>query len=343
MEGDRVSRYAFMAVFAFLLYLAILMIKPFFTYLVTALAITVAVYPFYSWFSKKVKNKKLSSMVAVILILLVIVIPFSILISSLMIQTTSFVSSFSQGSFEEVNQYFDKINIYCMQVLGPDFNLKSKVNEILNGIQDFVLKSAAGIIGSIADAILGLFVMFFVIYYGFIEGKNWSSQIKDLLPLTKERKDKMAIEIKGVIHAVIYGQISIALLQGILGGLGFFIVGISNPVFWGFIMTILAFIPMTGTGFVWLPAGIIQLINGNILGGIFLLAYGFIIVSGIDNLIRPKIIAGKAKIHPVVALIGVLGGLKLFGFLGIIIGPLIAALFIAIGGFFYEDYVKDKH
>jgi predicted PurR-regulated permease PerM len=261
----------------------------------------------------------------------------------LMIQTTSFVSSFSQGSFEEVNQYFDKVNIYCMQVLGPDFNLKSKVNEILNGIQDFVLKSAAGIIGSIADAILGLFVMFFVIYYGFIEGKNWSSQIKDLLPLTKERKDKMAIEIKGVIHAVIYGQISIALLQGILGGLGFFIVGISNPVFWGFIMTILAFIPMTGTGFVWLPAGIIQLINGNILGGIFLLAYGFIIVSGIDNLIRPKIIAGKAKIHPVVALIGVLGGLKLFGFLGIIIGPLIAALFIAIGEFFYEDYVKDKH
>jgi predicted PurR-regulated permease PerM len=160
-----------------------------------------------------------------------------------------------------------------------------------------------------------------------------------LLPLTRERKEKMAFEIKSAAHAAIYGQISIALLQGALGGLGFFIVGIGNPVFWGFIMTIMAFIPVTGTGIVWFPAAIMQLINGNILGGIFLLAYGFIVVSGIDNLIRPKIIAGKAKIHPVIALLGVLGGLKLFGFFGIIIGPLIAAIFIAMAGFF----VKEKH
>ena len=107
-------------------------------------------------------------------------------------------------------------------------------------------------------------------------------------------------------------------------------------------MTILSFLPVVGTGFVWGPAGIIELVQGNIVGGIFLLVYGFFIVGGIDNLLKPKIISGKGKIHPIVALIGVLGGLKLFGFIGIIIGPLIAALFIAMVEFYYEDYVKGK-
>ena len=133
-----------------------------------------------------------------------------------------------------------------------------------------------------------------------------------------------------------------AVLQGILGGIGFFVVGIPNPVFWGFIMTILAFLPIVGTGLIWGPAGIILIAEGNIIWGIFLLVYGFFIVAGIDNIIRPRIISGKGKIHPIVALIGIIGGLKVFGFLGIIIGPLIAALFITMAEFFYEDYVKGK-
>jgi predicted PurR-regulated permease PerM len=136
----------------------------------------------------------------------------------------------------------------------------------------------------------------------------------------------------------------VALLQGTLGAAGFIMVGIPNPIFWGFIMTVLAFlpIPLLGTGLVWIPAGIILIRNGDIIGGIFILLYGLLIVSSIDNVIKPHIISGKGKIHPVVALLGLIGGLKLFGFIGIIIGPLIAALFIAMVGFFYEDYVNKK-
>ena len=97
-----------------------------------------------------------------------------------------------------------------------------------------------------------------------------------------------------------------------------------------------------GTGLVWVPAGIILIIQHNVLGGIFILVFGFVMIAGVDNFLKPKIISGKANIHPIVALIGVLGGLKVFGLFGMIIGPVIAALFITMSEFFYEDYVKNR-
>ena len=252
-----------------------------------------------------------------------------------MAEIISFVNSFNPESFE-------KINDYVINVLGPRADLRDNLNEILVNVKDFVVKSAFSIAGSVAEIILGLFIMFFIMYYGFVEGESWLLKIRRFIPFSKQRNERLVREIKNVTQAVIYGQIFIALLQGTLGGIGFFIIGIKNPVFWGFIMTILAFLPVLGTGLVWGPAGIIELVNGHIIGGIFLLVYGFFIVAGIDNLLRPRIISGRGRIHPIIALIGVIGGLKVFGFLGIIIGPLIAALFIAMAQFFYEDYVKDK-
>jgi len=335
VKGTRVSKYIFIALLLILLYLAFRLVQPFFTYIFLGLILTIAVYPFYKWFSKRIKHKKFSSIIAIVLILLIIIIPSFIIVSALLKQTISFVNSFNPESFE-------KINDYVINVLGPRADLRDNLNEILVNVKDFVVKSAFSIAGSVAEIILGLFIMFFIMYYGFVEGESWLLKIRRFIPFSKQRNERLVREIKNVTQAVIYGQIFIALLQGTLGGIGFFIIGIKNPVFWGFIMTILAFLPVLGTGLVWGPAGIIELVNGHIIGGIFLLVYGFFIVAGIDNLLRPRIISGRGRIHPIIALIGVIGGLKVFGFLGIIIGPLIAALFIAMAQFFYEDYVKDK-
>jgi predicted PurR-regulated permease PerM len=297
--------------------------------------LTIAVYPFYLWFCKRIKNRKLGSMIAIVLILLIIIIPSFIIISALAKQTMGFINSFDQT-------YFEKVNGYVVNVLGPRADLRENFNQFMTEIKNIAVKSAVSIASSVADIVLGLFIMFFMMYYGFVEGAGWLSSLKKFIPFTKERKEKLVRRIKDVTQGVLYGQILVALLQGALGGLGFFIIGIKNPVFWGFIMTILAFIPVVGTGLVWVPAGIIELINHNVLGGIFIFVFGFFMVAGIDNFLKPKIISGKAKIHPIIALIGVLGGLKVFGLFGMIIGPVIAALFITMAEFFYEDYVKNK-
>lgn len=335
VEVPKVSKYVFIAVLLILLYLAFLLVQPFFTYIFLGLILTIAVYPFYAWFSKRFKNKKVSSVIVIVLILLIIIIPSFFIVSALVKQSVSFINTLDTASFE-------KVNVYAVKFLGPKADIKSSLDEVLVNVKDFVLKSAFSIAGSVAEIILGLFVMFFIMYYGFVEGGKWFSEIKEFFPFGKQRREKLVRGIKNVTQGVIYGQIFIALLQGTLGGIGFFIVGIKNPVFWGFVMTIFAFLPVIGTGLVWAPAAITLLANGNIWWGIFLAIYGFFIVSGIDNVLRPKIISGKGRIHPIVALIGLLGGLKVFGFLGIIIGPLIAALFITMAEFFYEDYVKGK-
>ena len=335
VDSEKVSKYIFIIILLILSYLAFKLAQPFLTYIFLGMILTIAVYPFYLWFCKRIKNRKLGSMIAIVLILLIIIIPSFIIISALAKQTVGFINSFDQS-------YFDKVNKYVVNVLGPRADLRENFNQFMTEIKNIAVKSAVSIASSVADIALGLFVMFFMMYYGFVEGAGWLMNLKEFIPFNKERKEKLVRRIKDVTQGVLYGQIFVALLQGALGGLGFFIIGIKNPVFWGFIMTILAFIPVVGTGLVWVPAGIIELINHNVLGGVFIFAFGFFMIAGIDNFLKPKIISGKAKIHPIIALIGVLGGLKVFGLFGMIIGPVIAALFITTAEFFYEDYVKNK-
>jgi predicted PurR-regulated permease PerM len=335
LEAAKVSKYVFLVLLVVLAYLVFIIAQPFFNYIFMGLILTMAIYPFYTWFSKRIKNKRVSSIIAILLIILIIIIPSFFIVSALVRQTLSLINSFDASSLAN-------INAYAVKLLGPKIDLQTIFNDILVNIRDFVVSSAVSIASSIAEIVLGLFIMFFIMYYGFVEGEKWSESVKDFMPFSRERREKLVSSIKRVTRAVIYGQVSVAILQGILGGIGFLIVGIKNPIFWGFIMTVLAFIPVLGTGLVWVPAGIIQILNNHILGGIFLLVYGFFIVAGIDNILKPKIIS-KAALHPIIALIGVLGGLKLFGFLGIIMGPIILALFITMAEFFHEDYIKEKH
>jgi predicted PurR-regulated permease PerM len=336
LEEAKVSKYIFLATLLVLLYLTFKLAQPFLTYLFLGVILTMAVYPFYKWLDSKLKHKKLSSIITIVLILIIIIIPASLIMSALVKQTIGFITTFNPDNLAKANDYIIKM-------LGPKADLTEHVDEILINIKDFVLKTTLSIAGSVADIILGLFIMFFVMYYCFIDGNKWLVNISKLIPLSKKRKINLIKEVQGVTKGVIYGQVLMAILQGTLGGIGFFAAGISSPVFWGFIMTIFAFLPFVGTGLVWIPAGIIEITKGNAVVGILLLIYGFFIVSGIDNLLKPRIISGQSKLHPAVALIGLLGGLKVFGIVGMIIGPLIAALFFSMAGFFYEDYIKKKN
>ena len=147
-----------------------------------------------------------------------------------------------------------------------------------------------------------------------------------------------------VTSAVLYGNISTALMQGILGGLGFWIIGMSSPILWGFVMMLFALVPYFGTAIVWLPAalnlifiGYLQNDNSSTIRGIILVAYGILVISSIDNILKPRLIGAKGKVHPVLVLLGVLGGLSLFGFIGLILGPVMLALLMTFVGIYEEE------
>jgi len=345
VDGAKVSKYLFIGLLLVLLYLAFKLAQPFLIYIFVGIILTIALRPLYNWLCKVLKHKRISSFVAIIVILLVVIIPTSVVVGALSAETKNIVKSvdldklFSMDSFNQVNEK-------VIQYFGPRADLRDKLNNIIENISNyfdvkFFVKIAGSVVETTIEIMLGLFVMFFIMYYGFIEGEVWGNTIQGLLPLDKDRKERLLKQIKDVTKMVIYGDLLIALTQGILGGLGLFIIGVPNAIFWGFIMMILAFLPFIGTGIIWIPIGIMQIANNNLLGGIFILIYGVIVILGVDSLLRPKLVSGGARMHPITALIGLLGGMKLFGFLGIVLGPVLAALFITMAEFFYQDYIQN--
>ena len=184
--------------------------------------------------------------------------------------------------------------------------------------------------------------MFFVMAYLFQAGQGIFDRVKLLIPLAPNLKDKLIDEIRNVTSAVVYGQVMTAIVQGLLGGLGFLIFGIPNAIFWGFVMVIISFLPLVGSALVWLPAAVFLFLSGEKYQGVGLLLYCIIVVANIDNFVKPRLISGKSNIHPVTVLLGVFGGLKLFGFIGLFVGPLILALLTALLHFYEEEYLGDK-
>ncbi len=159
-----------------------------------------------------------------------------------------------------------------------------------------------------------------------------------LLPMDERRKDAMFHEIQAVTWAMVAGHLLTSIIQGAVGAVGFFLFGIGNAAFWGFIMIILALIPMVGPVLLYIPAGVVLFLNGNQIQGIGLIVYGLVVVSLVDNLVRPLLVEQRAHVHPILTLVGVLGGLSAFGIMGLFIGPLILAVFVGT----LRTYLKER-
>ena len=184
--------------------------------------------------------------------------------------------------------------------------------------------------------------MFFVMFYGFREAEAFIARIRQLLPLEPKLKESLFYEVRTITQAVLYGQVMTAVIQGTLGAIGLLAFGVSNWLFWGAIMIIMAFLPVLGTPIVWVPAAVGLILDGETGRAVGLLIYGSTIVMNIDNFLRPRLMSGHTKVHPVLILIGVLGGLKVFGFVGMLVGPLILALLVAFIKFYEQAYPQPK-
>ena len=227
----------------------------------------------------------------------------------------------------------------------PEDNLDYYLQATIEKITGFILGNASKFLASIPSVLLNLFVMVFVVFYFLRDGSALGAKIKNILPLTEPHKQEVLDKFHHVTYGVFYGNITVAIVQGILGIIGFALLGVPSPILWGFVMMLFALVPYFGSAIIWLPAalnlifiGYLQNDTSFIIRGTILIAYGVLVISTIDNILKPKLIGLKAKIHPILVLIGVLGGLSLFGFIGFIIGPLMLALLVT----FIDVYEKEK-
>ena len=302
------------------------------------------------------------------LIILIFLIPFGFILNMLIKQ-----ASLASNVIKEVAVTGNIFGVDC----NNSDSVSCKLSESIKGIsanpnikfylEDFFRKTTSSLTQSISKfifaiprRILDIFIIFFVSFYLFRDGELILEKIKGLIPMKKDHKEHIIKRFEDITYAVLYGTIIASIVQGVLGTLGFFILGLlllkfggiyssillGSPILWGIMMALFALIPFLGAVVVWLPIALIELLSGIIKGnawqtgiGIALMVYGIFFISIVDNIIKPKIVGEKAGIHPMLIFLGVIGGLALFGLIGAFIGPIILTILIAFLKIYKEEII----
>ncbi len=345
---EEFSKYFVLLFFVIAAYMVFLVINPFMIPILTSIIISYIFYPLYKWINKKTKRKNLSAVVVTFLIIILIITPVIFIANSLTREvTTVYINSkqrIAEGNIIGIGPDSDvlwKLNSFLVNIAE-----KPQISSSIDNITNTVISSLSNFIFTIPKKILSFFVMIFLIFFMLRDGELMVKKIKYVIPLKNNYQNKIVKRFGSVTRAVVYGHFITALIQGMVGVLGLYIFGVKSPLVWGVIMLIACMIPFVGAPVVWFPLGVLKLIEGLTTNtasitimGVGLLVYGFVIVASIDNLIKPKIIGDKAKIHPTVILIGVLGGLLMFGIIGIVVGPLILSLFLTFAEIYKTEII----
>ncbi|MEK9173898.1 MAG: AI-2E family transporter, partial [Patescibacteria group bacterium] len=317
--------------------------KPFITAIIAAAILTTLLKRPYHAFERLFRGHKVSSALLTCLLAIVVVVTPLFIVVSLAINEVN--NLYSQVD-DEANVQSLLNNAFTVAENTPGLNFlvnKETFSEekMLSDISNFST-NAIGFLQtayqSITGFILWIFILFFTLFYFLTDGKRALRYMMDLSPL-KNEQDKLLIDkFVSMSRATLKSNLVIGVLQGLLGGLAFAIAGVPSPAIWGIIMVFFSIIPMVGTGIIWLPAGIILLLLGDIWQGIFILAFGSLIISSIDNILRPKLVGKDTEMHPLLIFFATIGGIFFFGLPGFIMGPIVVSLFMALGEIYRIEF-----
>jgi predicted PurR-regulated permease PerM len=317
-------------------------LSPFLGSVFWAILLAMVFYPLFQKLQRLLEKREvLSAITMTLLVILVILLPLSLLIISLanevvgayqgleeMIKTGRLETYLQQirdipffnWIWERLNQYLD------FSQIDPESLLLKNLEQV----STFLFNQTSKILKGLSTFVFGFFFTLLSLYYLFKDGDRLFGKLKEILPIPARERDLLILRFKQMVYATIYGGLLIAIMQGVLGGVIFWILGISSPILWGTAMAFFSFIPIGGTAFIWVPATILLFIQGAFWKGIILLGLGIFGISMVDNLLRPFFISAKTNIHPLLLFFAVLGGIQAFGLVGLVVGPLIATLCLTL-------------
>ncbi len=270
---------------------------------------------------KRKWNPNLTTLLIMILSLVCLIIPIFFLVKLITDKVIYYVSNpeMIEGMVANIRQFaVEKLN-------QPDL-----IDDTINGLKDGAGNFAYSIVNGAANTFIQLIVMYFILFYVIKYFREFEKGLVQYLPLKKSNSVLIGHEFRNMTYSNILGQGLIAIIQGTLLGIGFLIFGIPDPVFWAMIGTFLCMIPLFGSPLIFIPAGLIEISNGNLVSGFGIIIYGYLIVTTIDNFIRMAIGRKIANTHPLITIVGVVIGIPIFGILGILYGPLMISLFIIL-------------
>ena len=327
-----------------ILTLAILyLFRPFIYPIFWATVIAIIFYPLYKRFLKFFKHKGLSSFIAVFVSAFVIFIPLAILSILLVSRSLALYNDVSQSSLfqhpEQVSTWLEKTPLapYVSSVRNDWTNYATEATRWVSGV---LFNSVKNITQNSVSFIFTLFVLLYTLYYLFKDGDKFLTWLKKLSPLGDNYEVKLYEKFVSTTRSTLKSTLIVGGIQGILSGMLFWVTGIKGAFVWGVIMVLIAIIPAIGTSIILIPAAIIMLVFGNVWQAVVLLV-GALIISFVDNFLRPPLIGKDTQMHPLLVFFSTIGGLFLFGVSGFVIGPVLAALYISVMAIYEHYYKKD--
>lgn len=280
---------------------------------------------------KRYFSPKISAGIILIIALIIIILPLIFIVNGLIKQVTTLPSQIE--TIRTIKQNIEDKFLFSLNI-----NEKDIINEIMPILRGYIRPVFSNIFFTFGV----LFLLFFLMYYLILYSENIKKEILYYLPFNKKNNIIIIEKFKEITYATIIGTFLIAIIQGGLLALNFWLFGIPNALFWGALTTILSFLPMIGAPVIYIPAAIIQIILGKLNVGIALIIIGTLI-SLVDNILRPIINQRYGSIHPLVSVIGIFIGISKFGIAGIFVGPLIIAYFLLFFNLYMEEYVEREY
>lgn len=283
------------------------------------------------------QRQSLAALATVMIILLMVILPLTLIVIAL-VREASGVYAMIQAGELNFGKYFQQVfealpswatamlDRFGMANLG---DIQERLSSGLVKGSQFLAAQAINFGQNTFEFIVSLFVMLYLLFFLLRDGDQLSRRIKQAIPLRVEQQHQLFNKFTVVIRATVKGNIVIAVIQGALGGLIFWFLGINAPLLWGVLMAVLSLLPAVGTALVWVPVAVYFLATGAVWEGLVLTGFGVLVIGLVDNVLRPILVGKDTKMPDYIVLISTLGGIGIFGINGFLIGPVIAAMFMA--------------
>tara|TARA_Y100000310_G_C20593252_1_gene769190 strand:+ start:52 stop:1068 length:1017 start_codon:yes stop_codon:yes gene_type:complete len=324
----------FIALFLAFFYASYKIIAPFIPSILTAIILSIITYPLYEKLNKKFRKNNLSAFAIIILTILILIIPSIFFANTLLHEAIVLHNSVGTIDFHTPSEKLKDIT-------GLNIEFDRYITESIKDFTSIFIQSSSKIIRFLATGFIFLFTTFFMMFFFLKGGKKLKNELKKSIPISKYQKTRLFKGTEDIIKGIFFGLFVVAILQFFVSLIGFSIFKIPNPLLWSLMVAILALIPALGSTIIWVPAAIYLFIKGNVISAIIMCIYfGTIVSFYLDSIFKNQIIGKKAKVNPIISLLGILGGIKLWGIAGIVIGPLFLSLFVLIYKLYREENVN---
>ncbi|MDZ4394138.1 AI-2E family transporter [Cypionkella sp.] len=328
-NSNRLKRSALAVAVIVGILLCVLIAWPFLGAITWALTLAILFSPLHVRVEKVVRHPNIAALLSTAIVIVVVVVPAIFVVERLITEAASGILSLqarvesgelqalldSHPSLAPLESWIDR-----------QFDLPSMMASVATWLSNI---GATFVKGSLLQAV-EVFITFYLLFYFLRDRLAAKTMIKAWLPLTPPETEQLLRRVVETVHATVYGTLAVAAVQGTLGGLMFWVLGLPTPLLWGLVMGLLSIVPVLGAFIVWIPAAILLILDGSWARALILAAWGGIVVGGIDNVLRPMFVGNRLRLHTIPAFISIVGGLLLFGAPGFILGPLAATMTVLL-------------